>query len=167
MGLLDDAIREHLELKRMRGADPGEVTREEQEALGPPVYADDTAADAPPDAYLADADQVAGADAAHALATDDPFDQLLEDDAFEDEDDQLPAGRPGDLVADVSGDQETAEVDMQAMLDSEDLDEDDDLEHEFPEDDDPEGEDLDDEDDPDDDDLAWDEPSAGPREELD
>jgi len=35
MGLLDDAIREHLELKRLRGADPGEVAREENDALGP------------------------------------------------------------------------------------------------------------------------------------
>jgi hypothetical protein len=34
MGLLDDAIREHLELKRLRGADPGTVAREEQDALG-------------------------------------------------------------------------------------------------------------------------------------
>jgi hypothetical protein len=35
MGLLDDAIREHLELKRSRGADPTEVSRQEDEALGP------------------------------------------------------------------------------------------------------------------------------------
>ncbi|HEU4655876.1 MAG TPA: hypothetical protein VFR97_00035 [Capillimicrobium sp.] len=35
MGLLDDAIREHLELKRRHGADPSEVARQEQEALGP------------------------------------------------------------------------------------------------------------------------------------
>ena len=35
MGLLDDAIREHLELKRLRGADPGAVAREEHDALGP------------------------------------------------------------------------------------------------------------------------------------
>jgi hypothetical protein len=35
MGLLDDAIREHLELKRRRGADPTEVERLEREALGP------------------------------------------------------------------------------------------------------------------------------------
>ena len=34
MGLLDDAIREHLELKRQHGADPDEVSRQEQEALG-------------------------------------------------------------------------------------------------------------------------------------
>jgi hypothetical protein len=36
MGLLDDAIREHLELKRRRGADPDEVARQEDEALGDP-----------------------------------------------------------------------------------------------------------------------------------
>lgn len=35
MGLLDDAIREHLDLKRQRGADPTEIERMEREALGP------------------------------------------------------------------------------------------------------------------------------------
>jgi hypothetical protein len=35
MGLLDDAIREHLELKRQHGADPDEVARQEREAFGP------------------------------------------------------------------------------------------------------------------------------------
>jgi hypothetical protein len=35
MGELDEAIREHLDLKRRRGADPAEVAREEQEALAP------------------------------------------------------------------------------------------------------------------------------------
>jgi hypothetical protein len=35
MGLLDEAIREHLELKRRRGADPTEIERLEREALGP------------------------------------------------------------------------------------------------------------------------------------
>jgi hypothetical protein len=35
MGLLDDAIREHLDLKRRRGADPTEIERSEREALGP------------------------------------------------------------------------------------------------------------------------------------
>ncbi len=34
MGLLDDAIREHLELKRRHGADPDEVSRQEEEVLG-------------------------------------------------------------------------------------------------------------------------------------
>jgi hypothetical protein len=42
MGLLDDAIREHLELKRLNGADPGVVAREEHDALGP-VYREDEA----------------------------------------------------------------------------------------------------------------------------
>jgi hypothetical protein len=35
MGLLDEAIKDHLELKRRHGADPGEVARLEHEALGP------------------------------------------------------------------------------------------------------------------------------------
>lgn len=35
MGLLDDAIREHLDLQRKRGADPTEIERAEREALGP------------------------------------------------------------------------------------------------------------------------------------
>jgi hypothetical protein len=35
MGILDDAIREHLELKRQHGADPSEIDRLEHEALGP------------------------------------------------------------------------------------------------------------------------------------
>ncbi len=38
MGLLDDAIREHLELKRLHGANPSDVARQEHEALGPVVY---------------------------------------------------------------------------------------------------------------------------------
>jgi hypothetical protein len=35
MGLLDDAIRDHLDLKRRRGGDPTEIERAEHEALGP------------------------------------------------------------------------------------------------------------------------------------
>ena len=34
MGSLDDAIREHLELKRQRGATDDEVKRQEEEAFG-------------------------------------------------------------------------------------------------------------------------------------
>ncbi|HVW18627.1 MAG TPA: hypothetical protein VHB30_10305 [Solirubrobacteraceae bacterium] len=34
MGLLDDAIRDHIELKRKHGAQPGEIARLEQEAFG-------------------------------------------------------------------------------------------------------------------------------------
>jgi hypothetical protein len=35
MGVFDEAIREHLELKRRHGADPGEVAQLERRALGP------------------------------------------------------------------------------------------------------------------------------------
>ncbi len=35
MGLLDDAIRQHLELKRRHGADPSDVAKLEHEAFGP------------------------------------------------------------------------------------------------------------------------------------
>jgi hypothetical protein len=35
MGLLEDAIREHLDLKRQHGADAAEVSQQEREALGP------------------------------------------------------------------------------------------------------------------------------------
>jgi hypothetical protein len=45
MGLLDDAIREHMELKRLRGADPSEVARQEQDALGPVLHEDDALQD--------------------------------------------------------------------------------------------------------------------------
>jgi hypothetical protein len=47
MGLLDDAIREHLELKRRHGADPDEVERQEHEALGPPQRGEEPEAGRP------------------------------------------------------------------------------------------------------------------------
>jgi hypothetical protein len=61
MGLLDDAIKDHLELKRRHGGDPGEIARLEHEALGParreplpggapeePLHASAPVSDAPP-----------------------------------------------------------------------------------------------------------------------
>jgi hypothetical protein len=54
MGLLDDAIREHLDLKRRGGGDPAEIERLEREALGPvrrepSIYSGSTAvSDEPP-----------------------------------------------------------------------------------------------------------------------
>jgi hypothetical protein len=48
MGILDDAIREHLELKRRHGVTEDELQRQEEEALGPasaaPVAADEPVA---------------------------------------------------------------------------------------------------------------------------
>jgi hypothetical protein len=67
MGLLDDAIREHLELKRRRGADPGEVARQEGEALGDPrtgAFAGPQAAPAAPESLAAE-DEEPPAPAAH------------------------------------------------------------------------------------------------------
>jgi hypothetical protein len=70
MGLLDDAIKEHLELKRRHGADPGEVARLEHEALGP------ARRDPAPAAMV---DEPVGAEAvAEPVAQDDPY---LDDDA--------------------------------------------------------------------------------------
>jgi hypothetical protein len=46
MGLLDEAIREHLELRRRSGADPSLVAREEQEALASVSRDDDGELDA-------------------------------------------------------------------------------------------------------------------------
>jgi hypothetical protein len=47
MGLLDDAIREHLELKRRHGADASEIARQEHEALGGPRPAAEAVQGAP------------------------------------------------------------------------------------------------------------------------
>jgi hypothetical protein len=48
MGILDEAIREHLELKRQHGAGDSELKKIEQEAFGP---GDRPGAEAPPDAF--------------------------------------------------------------------------------------------------------------------
>jgi len=92
MGLLDDAIREHLELKRRAGADPGEIARTENEALAP-VVPDPDAADEP-----ASPPQAA--------------------EAYPDGD-----GLAGEAVVGAAGfedvGEETAELDMQSVLDAE------------------------------------------------
>jgi hypothetical protein len=67
MGLLDDAIRDHLELKRRRGADPAEVERAEREALGPVRRNPEDRADV----GLRD-DAVPVEDADHVVTEDDP-----------------------------------------------------------------------------------------------
>ena len=63
MGLLDDAIREHLELKRKHGANPEDVARQEQEALGPGQRNEfaqpEGAAPAPPEAAAEEPEAVA------------------------------------------------------------------------------------------------------------
>jgi hypothetical protein len=96
MGLLDDAIREHLELKRLRGADPGAVAREEQDALGPVPRRGDAA-------YEGETEHRPG------LAT-------HEDEVLHTSDPLSTAG-PDDSG---SGDQETVEINMEAEFASED-----------------------------------------------
>ena len=48
MSDLEDAIRDHLELKRRRGADPTEVAREEHDALSPVTRSHPVVAAPPP-----------------------------------------------------------------------------------------------------------------------
>ena len=88
MGLLDDAIREHLDLKRRRGADPAELERAEREALGPVRRKGDVATAGYPDdadeAFDADAD----ADEAPVGSSPAAYDQAEEQD-WESGDDEL------------------------------------------------------------------------------
>jgi hypothetical protein len=97
MGLLDEAIRDHLELKRRSGADPSVVAREEHDALAP-VFPDEHAE---PDSDHADRPQPAAAESARGLMPGD--------------------GDPGPHkgLADLSTvGQDTAELDMQAVMEA-------------------------------------------------
>jgi hypothetical protein len=99
MGLLDDAIREHLELKRRRGADPGEVAREQREALD----------------VAAQASEAPQADVAEAPAQDEarPHVPANLTDADADAGRNAPeADRPDEAAAL----DETAELDMSSVL---------------------------------------------------
>jgi hypothetical protein len=96
MGLLDDAIREHLDLKRRRGADPGEVERDEREALGP-VRRVQAPEDAELDAVDEDLESADGVALDHASAEDEDDSWTFEDEfsaphteAAVDEDDPEP-----------------------------------------------------------------------------
>ncbi len=110
MGLLDDAIREHLDLKRRRGADPTEIERAEREALGPVRRGPDVGGEDAPAAESAIEPEAAVASAPAEQW--EPFDgeaelhepaPALEDDAAlpayeeeEFEDEQFESSRPFD-----------------------------------------------------------------------
>ncbi|HEY2435554.1 MAG TPA: hypothetical protein VGH93_00115 [Solirubrobacteraceae bacterium] len=130
MGLLDDAIREHLELKRRRGADPGEVAREQRDALDveEPVASE---AGLEPGLIEADGAEIEGerpADGSGVPVGDEvPQAQELADvespgaDHLESTEDagRPQAGSPGAAgygLASTLG-EETAEIDMQSVLD--------------------------------------------------
>jgi hypothetical protein len=101
MGLLDDAIREHMELKRLRGADPTEVAQQEQDALGPVLRTDDEeeAVTQTPESGIADPNEVAPAKSAREDSSSPP--ESAHDPDF----------------ANVG--QETAELDMRTVLEEE------------------------------------------------
>ena len=113
MGLLDEAIREHLELKRRRGADPTEIERLEREALGP---ARRIQAEPAPD----DLPELAGEPADHGLmadADDDlgdigPADEFAEGEDFDyaSEDDHYALDEPDPADATLALSPEEAEV---------------------------------------------------------
>jgi hypothetical protein len=116
MGLLDDAIREHLELKRLRGADPGEVAREQREALDPVPrdsrHAEDVHADA--DAH-ATAVSDHGADASDEIETE--MDGVGEENEHEEPPSEREAPQTESGATDFSHvAQETAEIDMRTVL---------------------------------------------------
>jgi hypothetical protein len=91
MGLLDEAIRDHLELKRRRGADPGEIARQEREALGPARRAETVPPEEQPTAVAPAAAPAAEWEEAADPAIDETgFDEVDEEDAdegWEDDDD--------------------------------------------------------------------------------
>jgi hypothetical protein len=123
MGLLDDAIREHLELKRRHGADPSEVERQEQEALGPARRGA-----APP---AEDAEPDAGAVSVGMLDEDEAPDAPSEpyDDSADEPEPSVPAGEPEAPVAppapppDEREREPEAEADAEAAADVEPIDE--------------------------------------------
>jgi hypothetical protein len=111
MGILDEAIREHLDLKRRRGADAGELQQLEDEAFGPPTRpgepdfpdraeegADGEAAEAetafmPADGAIAASDEVAVEESEAAPpATDEHTEAALEESLPEDPAAEEPIG---------------------------------------------------------------------------
>lgn len=92
MGLLDEAIRDHLELRRRHGADPSEVAREEHEAL---------------DSVFPDEQPRGLDDFAHA---DDHGGFAASDGHFEASSDHQALADPDGLA------EETVEMDMEAFL---------------------------------------------------
>jgi len=108
MGLLDDAIREHLELKRRRGADPGEVAQQERAALEP-AFGENGPRQVAENGDGEDAGILGeGEAAAHGLEPAPASAQGAAEGAWPGE---IDAERPAEAAG-----QETAELDMRAVL---------------------------------------------------
>jgi len=118
MGLLDEAIREHLDLKRRRGADPAEVERAERDALGPVRRGPQEAIDSEPELSLA---------APESFAYDQEGESQEWDGSFGEHPDPMPAGSDSDLgfepAAAAESEQPRAFVDHLAFEDSPHLEE--------------------------------------------
>ena len=95
MGLLDDAIREHLELKRQHGADPSEVEQQEREALGAQQRAEFAATPGEPAAASAPAGEPSAADEPPPAAEEPP---LAEETRVLEDRDELPPDEPVDVA---------------------------------------------------------------------
>jgi hypothetical protein len=111
MGLLDDAIREHLELKRRHGADPGEVAHQEHAALDPALPAEQ------PEEWLQEDVEPAlqSAHDGHEATTADVAEPPASGEELAAEPlGGEPAGGDAEMISHVG--QETAELDMEAVL---------------------------------------------------
>ncbi len=102
MGVLDDAIRQHIELKRQHGASEDELERKEAEALGPARRE----VSAEPEGSDAAASEAVGDAPATAEPTDEPFDE-----------------RQTRVVAPTAGEQASADGPVDDWLELEDDDE--------------------------------------------
>ncbi|MGI8585513.1 MAG: hypothetical protein ACR2KY_03820 [Thermoleophilaceae bacterium] len=129
MGVLDDAIREHLALQRRHGVTEAELKRQETEALGPArrepsprAAAEESASPpaAPPDADIASKGREpdAGALAGDRPPADDRLaDEVAADEVFQ-EFGEEPLGVPGEEATRISG---RATLDDERILDEDEL----------------------------------------------
>jgi hypothetical protein len=129
MGLLDEAIRDHLELKRRAGADPTEIARVEREALEPVFHGVRVEAQGAQLAESADGEGLAVAYEAEAVFAPPVEAQYTQpsaapahehdESAFESANGDSGAQQPPMTVDEHASaflSQETVEIDMQAVL---------------------------------------------------
>jgi hypothetical protein len=108
MGLLDEAIRDHLELKRLQGADPEEIARKEREALEPVLPDEPATWGGEPSPVLESASEQEPDESGAPVLEDVAQDPGLESQA---------APSEAESVADFSTvGQETVEIDMRELL---------------------------------------------------
>jgi hypothetical protein len=116
MGLLDDAIREHLELRRAHGADPTEVERQEREALGAPRQeAEFASPSGDEEAPATVAPEAAAPEAPEEPDTElepeaEPEAQEADEAWFEDEADEVPRGEALEHPPGAADEQESEDV---------------------------------------------------------